>query len=276
MGSDKRERQKANREAVRAAEAAAEKRAKTIRTIRNVAIFAVFLAVMIVILAGCGSSTSDDKAGDATTTTEAAAGSASYGTTPCPPADGVTTPVIDIAAPFERCIDPAKTYTATFTTTDGTIVVDLDAKALPVTTNNFVALARSGYYDGTDLFRIIPSAGIIQGGSPHTQSATDPGPGYTIADEGPLATSADYKTGVLAMARTSEANSASAQFFFLGNEGSSSLGDPANQGAGTYRIFGQTTKGLDVLTKILTAGTDTNEGQTTRTVTVEKVTITES
>ena len=49
--------------------------------------------------------------------------------------------------------------------------------------NNFVTLARWGYYDGTTLFRTDPSIDIIQGGSPHTESASDQGPGYSIADE---------------------------------------------------------------------------------------------
>ena len=75
------------------------------------------------------------------------------------------------------CIDPAKTYTATFDTTAGTVVEKLDTTTTPNTTNNFVVLARYHYYDNTTLFRTAQSIGIIQGGSPHTNSASDPGPG---------------------------------------------------------------------------------------------------
>ena len=52
-----------------------------------------------------------------------------------------------------------------------------------MTANNFIFLAGYHYYDGT-VFRTDTSIDIIQGGSPHTQGASDPGPGYTIKDEG--------------------------------------------------------------------------------------------
>jgi peptidyl-prolyl cis-trans isomerase B (cyclophilin B) len=297
MGTEKRERKKANRAAKLAAEQAVAERKRRLRFIRNVVIFVIFILVLLFVLTSCGSSDSDggsagsttvaadqpyqdgaDDPADPATTEPAGVEPAAYGTTACPPAEGVDEPVIDIESPFEKCIDESKTYTATFDTTEGTVVVELNAKELPVTTNNFVALARSGYYEGTDLFRIIPSAGIIQGGSPHTQSNIDPGPSatYAIPDEGPLATEADYGPGILAMARTQAPNSASAQFFFLANDGGRSLGTPGAPGAGTYRVFGQTTEGLDVLEKMLAYGTDTNEGTVTGKVTINSVTITES
>lgn len=296
MGTEKRERKKANRAAKLAAEQAVAERKRRLRFIRNVVIFVIFILVLLFFLAGCGSSDSEGGTAGSTTvaagqepdgtadpadpgTSEPSGGApAEYGTTPCPPAEGVDEPVIDIEAPFEKCIDETKTYTATFDTTEGTVVVELKAADLPITTNNFVALARSGYYDGTDLFRIIPSAGIIQGGSPHTQNNMDPGPSssYAIPDEGPLATEDDYGPGILAMARTQAPNSASAQFFFLANDGGRSLGAAGVPGAGTYRVFGQTTEGLDVLEKMLAYGTDTNEGTVTGKVTVNSVTITES
>lgn len=277
MGTEKRERQKANRAAKQAAEEAAAARKRRIAFIRNAVILVIVIVIVLVITTGCGSSDGDDTA---TTTTAATSGETAggYGPTECPPTDGVDEPVIDIEAPFQKCIDESKTYTATFDTTEGTVVVELDAAGLPITTNNFVSLARSGYYDGTDLFRIIPTAGIIQGGSPHTQDATDPGPvpGYSIPDEGPLASPADYGPGTLAMARANVPNGAGAQFFFVANEGGRSLGDQTMDGGGTYRVFGQTTEGLDVLETMLAYGTDTQAGTTTGQVTVNSVTITES
>ena len=60
------------------------------------------------------------------------------------------------------------------------MVVQLDAADRPGTVNNFVQLAGWGYYNGSELFRTDPSIGIIQGGAPHTNSASDPGPGFTI------------------------------------------------------------------------------------------------
>ena len=259
MGTDKRERKKANRAAKVAAEEAAAKRRRRITTIRNLVILVIVVIVLLFLLSGCG--TSDDAAsgaGDETATTTTAAGSVTpttdssgFGTTPCPPAEGTDEPVTSFPAPFENCLTPGATYTATFDTTAGTIVVDLDAEALPVTVNNFVALARSGFYTQTDLHRVVPDMGIIQGGSPHTQDAGDQGPGYTIIDEGPLVGTEAYGTGILAMARTQAPDSASAQFFFLGNESGRYLGDPSQPGAGTYRVFGHTTEGTDVLAKIL-------------------------
>ncbi len=62
-------------------------------------------------------------------------------------------------------IDPAKTYTATMDTTCGTITLELDAKTAPISTNNFVALARSGFYDGLPFHRAAQSF-VIQGGDP--------------------------------------------------------------------------------------------------------------
>ena len=100
-----------------------------------------------------------------------------------------------------------------------------------------------GYYDNTKLFRTDTSIGIIQGGAPHTNSAADTGPGFTIPDEGGPFT---YKPGQLVMARTNQPNSAAAQFFFTVDDNASKL-----DGAGTYVVFGTVTQGLDVLEKIL-------------------------
>src|SRR5699024_4366423 len=126
------------------------------------------------------------------------------------PEEGTDEPVIDFDDAFESCLEDDVTYTAVIETTHGTVEVELDAEDHPITTNNFVALARSGYYTDTDLFRTESETGIIQGGSPHTQDNSDPGPGYTIPDEGEPATSDDYEPGALAMARTAAPDSASA------------------------------------------------------------------
>ena len=92
-------------------------------------------------------------------------------------------------------------------------------------------MARYHYYDNTLLFRTDPSIGIIQGGAPHKNSPSDPGPGYTIPDEG---SSFTYEPGQIVMARTGAPNSASAQFFFAVNENTALLNSQ-----GTYVVFGQ-------------------------------------
>jgi cyclophilin family peptidyl-prolyl cis-trans isomerase len=115
-----------------------------------------------------------------------------------------------------------------------------------------VQLAGWGYYDGTQLFRTDTSIGIIQGGSPHTEDASDPGPGFTIPDEGSGFT---YQPGQIVMARGSGANSASAQFFFTVDDKASQL-----NGQGTYVVFGTVSEGLDVLQKILATNVEGSGG----------------
>jgi len=202
---------------------------------------------------------------------------AGYGTGACAPAGGVATPVLNFDGAFADCLDPAKTYMATVKTSQGSVVVQLDTERTPIATNNFVNLARSGYFDGTDLFRSEAQTGIIQGGSPHTQDNRDPGPGYTIPDEGLPFTTADYAPGVIAMANSGP-DSGGGQFFFLSREAGSYLGDPGAIGdsAGTYVVFGRTTQGLDVLQSISDLGSMPGSSTPSRPVTIESVTITES
>ena len=277
MGTDKRTRQKANRDAKRAAEAAQAARKRRAVFIRNALLMAIGIVIVGVLLSlnGCSS----DKKTAATTTTAAtpAGVKAEYGTAACPPASGAERKIDFTAAP-KKCIDPSKTYTATFDTTEGTVSVTLDTTKTPVTTNNFVVLARWHFFDGTKIFRTEANTGIIQGGSPKTQSNTDPGPGYTIPDEALPFTSKDYGPGTLAMARTSAPNSGGGQFFLLANEGARYLGDQAQLGpdAGSYVVFGKATEGLDVLAKIAAADTGDGQGTPSREITINKVTITES
>ena len=282
MGTDKRDRQKANKAAKLEAERAAAKRAERSAAIKRALVVGtiVVVAMLVFSLVSCSSDGSDaDGAAGATTTTEftgdgtppeGAGGEVGYGTGACAPAEGTDEPVLEFDDAPQQCIDPAKTYTATFETSKGDLKVQLDTERTPVTTNNFVNLARSGYYDGTDLHRVVASAGFVQGGSPHTQDAADPGPGYTIPDEGGPYTAEDYVPGILAMARTSAPNSAGGQFFFLAHEG----GTQALASYGTYAVFGTTTEGLDLLQEV--AALDDGTERPTEQVVVEKVTITES
>ena len=166
-----------------------------------------------------------------------------YGAGPCAPAEGVTEPVLDFADSPSLCIDLTATHTATFDTSRGTVRVVLDAQNMPGTVNNFVNLARFGYYDGTLIHRSDPRIGILQGGSPHTNDANDPGPGYQVIDEG---AGFSYLPGQLAMARTTGPNSADAQFFFTVTDAAALL-----DGQGTYVVFGEVVEGLDVLVDIL-------------------------
>ena len=185
-----------------------------------------------------------------------------YGTGACPP-ENVTEPVRTFTDAPQQCIDPAATYTATFRTSEGDIVVDLDTAEVPGTVNNFVTLARYGYYDDTLIFRTASSVAgeIIQGGG---QTNAD-SPGYTIPDEG---AGFVYEAGQIVMARTAEPNSAGGQWFFVTDPPATP--DPT----GTYVVFGTITEGLDVARAIRELGGD--DGAPSREVTVETVEITET
>src|SRR5207249_6312786 len=86
----------------------------------------------------------------------------------------------EYSAPPKMQIDPEKKYSVRLDTTRGPIVCELFPKDAPNTVNNFVFLAREGFYDGTKFHRVIPDF-MVQGGDP-TGSGTG-GPGYKFADE---------------------------------------------------------------------------------------------
>lgn len=220
-----------------------------------------------------------DTSGDTTDTTVA---EVQPGDTECPPAEGAERQ-IDFDGPFANCLEEGVDYQARFTTTEGEVLVDLREDEMPNTVNNFVALARHGYYDDTLLFRTDPSIDIIQGGSPHTQDNRDPGPGYNIPDEGGTfetdpATGQytgpfTYEEGQLIMARSAGPDSSSAQFFFSTGPNVELL-----DSQGTYLPVGDVVEGLDVLKEIIALHEPDDSGlggAPSRDVTIESVEILE-
>ncbi|HEV2811536.1 MAG TPA: peptidylprolyl isomerase [Acidimicrobiales bacterium] len=254
MGTEKRERQKEGRQQRLAAEQANQRRNQRRRRLVAAVLVSLVVFGALVLIAQTGGDDEADMAADDTTSTTAAESTDStvpaapvafeYGAGDCPPPEKPPEPVLEFEQAPPLCIDPAQDYTAVFTTSAGQIRVDLDTETTPGTVNNFVFLARHGYYDGTLIHRSDPSIDILQGGSPHTQSASDPGPGYTIPDEG--TTDRTYEAGDLVMARTAAPNSAGAQFFFVAGPAASAL-----DSQGTYVTFGEVTEGLDVVQQIL-------------------------
>ncbi|MGB2876567.1 MAG: peptidylprolyl isomerase [Dehalococcoidales bacterium] len=103
-------------------------------------------------------------------------------------------------------IDTSKQYTATIETEKGSMILELFASDVPVTVNNFVFLAREGFYDGTTFHRVIPDF-MAQGGDPTGTGAGDPG--YKFADE---FTRHTHVTGTLSMANSGP-NTNGSQFF---------------------------------------------------------------
>ena len=135
-------------------------------------------------------------------------------------------------------IDPSKTYTATFNMEDGSeFTISLFADKAPNTTNNFVFLARDGYYDGVTFHRVIPGF-MAQGGDPTGTGRG--GPGYQFADEFHPDLRHD-KPGILSMANAGP-NTNGSQFFITFV--------PTPHLDNRHAVFGEVTEGMDVVNAI--------------------------
>ncbi len=137
----------------------------------------------------------------------------------------------------------AKTVTVRMQTSKGDIVLELDAEKAPETVANFLEYARSGFYDGTIFHRVIPGF-MIQGGGfePGMHQKPTRDPIKNEADNG-----LKNEAGTIAMARTPDPHSATAQFFI--NVKDNSFLDftaPTAQGWG-YCVFGRVVEGMDVV-----------------------------
>ncbi len=138
----------------------------------------------------------------------------------------------------------------TIATEKGDIDVDLFTTDAPKASQNFVDLAKKGFYDGVVFHRLVPGF-VIQGGDGQygrvpNLDATQVGrggPGYTITDD-PVTT--PYRRGTVAMARSSLPDSQGSQFFIVLSDGAA----PALSSANTYAIMGEVTSGMDVVDAI--------------------------
>ena len=137
--------------------------------------------------------------------------------------------------PPPMLIDTNKQYTAIIETERGNLVLELFAKDVPVTVNNFVFLAREGFYDGSTFYRVVPDF-MAQGGDP-TGTGTG-SPGYSFADE---ITEHTHMDGALSMANTGP-NTNSCHFFITYT--------PQHHLDGKHSVFGQLIEGMDVLKRI--------------------------
>ncbi len=172
------------------------------------------LVLLPAIVAGCSGSTSDQ--------------------TPTPAPTATPAPAQSPTPSSSTMIDTDKNYTATLETDKGNLVIELFAADAPVTVNNFVTLARDGYYDGSTFHRVLPGF-MAQGGDPTGTGSG--GPGYTIVDE--FSEKRTHVTGALSMANTGAPGSGGSQFFITYA--------PTHYLDGKHTVFGQLIEGTDVL-----------------------------
>ena len=143
---------------------------------------------------------------------------------------------MNYSAPPSMTIDATKQYIATIETEKGKLVLELFAGDVPLTVNNFVFLARDGFYNGTIFHRVIPGF-MVQGGDPTGTGRG--GPGYRFADE---FTKHIHNGGTLSMANAGPDTNGS-QFFITYA--------PQPHLNGKHSVFGQLVSGMDVLETIV-------------------------
>jgi cyclophilin family peptidyl-prolyl cis-trans isomerase len=161
--------------------------------------------------------------------------------------------------PPSGALDTSKTYRARFKTERGEMVAELHAAKAPLTVENFVNLARAGFYDGTTFHRVIPGF-MAQGGDPTGTGRG--GPGYQFGDE----FSPDLRhdgAGVLSMANAGPGTNGSQ--FFITYSATPHLDD-------RHSVFGRVVEGMDVLSSIRERdpGRDPNPGDRIDAIEIEE------
>lgn len=154
---------------------------------------------------------------------------------------------------------------AVIETTLGTVELKFFSDKAPGHVKNFKDLASKGFYNGTTFHRVIPGF-MVQGGDPNTKSEDRSthgmgGPGYTIKAE---FSDISHKRGIVSMARAQDPNSAGSQFFIVTKD--------SNFLDRNYTVFGEVTKGMDVVDKIVNSKRDPRDNPLERIV-MKSVTI---
>ena len=172
------------------------------------------------------------------------------------------------AAPPLMTIDPEGSYTATIRTSQGDITIELFASEAPMTVNNFVFLAREGFYDGVTFHRVIKDF-MVQTGDPKGDGTG--GPGYRFDDEfNDELVNRGYTRGTVAMANAGPDTNGS-QFFIVHG---TNVGLQPN-----YTIFGQVSQGMATVDSIANTPVQPNSldelSSPVNPITIESVEITE-
>ncbi len=159
-------------------------------------------------------------------------------------------PAKEAEKPAAPATAAAKTTKVRMKTSKGDIVIELNAEKAPVTVENFLGYVNKKHYDGTVFHRVI-NGFMIQGGgfTQQGQTLTEKPTGKGIVNEGKNGLKNDR--GTIAMARTNDPNSATAQFF-INVVDNAALNYPSNGG---YAVFGKVVEGMDVVDKIKAATT---------------------
>ena len=134
----------------------------------------------------------------------------------------------------------------------GTITVELDQNAAPITVENFISLAESGFYDGLTFHRIIEGF-MMQGGDPEGDGTG--GSGSTIVgefEENGYENTLSHTRGAVSMARSNDYDSASSQFFIVQEDASASLD-------GKYAVFGYVVDGMEIVDEICSDANPTDD-----------------
>ena len=245
MSNNKRERQRAHRQAQADAAQQAQKSSKRTKiVIRWVAIAAAVLIVAFLwSLTG-----NDDPSQTPDTAADASIGAEALGIEGCPAVDGSSDRQTQFKTPPKLCIDTGQLYSAEFATTSGNFTVLLDPTLDSRSVNNFIFLARHHAYDGTIFHRVIDQF-VIQGGDVEGLNGRG-GPGYKFT--GAYGPEEGYLVGSLAMANQGNPNTNGSQFFIVTGPFGASL-DP------NYSLMGHVVAGLDVALAIQKVETDAQD-----------------
>lgn len=245
MSNNKRERQRAHRQAQADAAQQAQKSSKRTKiVIRWVAIAAAVLIVAFLwSLTG-----NDDPSQTPDTAADASIGAEALGIEGCPAVDGSSDRQTQFKTPPKLCIDTGQLYSAEFATTSGNFTVLLDPTLDSRSVNNFIFLARHHAYDGTIFHRVIDQF-VIQGGDVEGLNGRG-GPGYKFT--GAYGPEEGYLVGSLAMANQGTPNTNGSQFFIVTGPFGASL-DP------NYSLMGHVVAGLDVALAIQKVETDSQD-----------------
>jgi len=247
MPTEKRERQRAGREARRAAAQAALRQRQQRRRV-------ITLLVLIAVIFGIGFllSRSGDDGIDVATGSDSAED--------CPEPDEDVEPKLEFTEAPELALEDGKDYSAEVCTDAGTFTIDFDEDKAPKTVNNFVFLARNRFYDGAPFHRVIPGF-VVQGGDAKNKDGTGDA-GYKFDDELPEA--GEYEVGSVAMANSGPNTNGSQFFVITGKQG---VDLPPS-----YSLFGKVTKGMDVVQKIEADGQPDGKPKVEHRMVVVKIT----